>query len=220
MAIVASPPPLTASGMVGDPPRPVVVDAALHLVRGGRASEEESLRQTPRRHPRRRGRLEDETAVPVGRLVDDHVHAVLAAPRAHREACSAIGERTSRRPPGSSRAYALRHAFERARLGAQLLRAAQVEDGRSGMSARPAMPGICAPITGTRIRAPEGGRPGRKGRPGQGRRRAAGIGQLVFRVAILKRPIMRGCPFQSRPATTISSKMRRRARAGSPAPSD
>ena len=93
-------------GVVGDPPRPVVVDASLDLVRRGGASQEESVRQAPRRHPpaggatRTRRRYPSDGSSTIRSTPFLRLHARTA------NACSAIGERTSSRPPGSSRAYA------------------------------------------------------------------------------------------------------------------
>ena len=116
-------------GMIGDPPRPVVVDAALDLMRRGGAPQEESVGQTPRRHPlaagasrtRRRYPSDGSSTIsftPFLRLHCAHREGVLGDRRTDLETTAGLESRV--RPA---------HALERTRLGAQLLRAAEIEHG-------------------------------------------------------------------------------------------
>src|SRR5580704_911001 len=95
-------------GMIRNPSRPVVVDAALHLVRRSGAPQKKPLRQLPRGHPFAAGASSTSLRNP-----SDGSSTITFTPflRLHARtanACSAIGEWTSSRSPGASRAYALR----------------------------------------------------------------------------------------------------------------
>ena len=95
-------------GMIRDPSRPVVVDAAFDLVRRGGTPQEKSLGQLPRGHPLAAGASRTSLRNP-----SDGSSTMMLTPffRLHARtanACSATGEWTSRRSPGPRSAYALR----------------------------------------------------------------------------------------------------------------
>jgi hypothetical protein len=71
----------------------------------------------------------NETPESVRGLVDNHAHTVLAAPRAHCE--GVLGNRRTDFEPASRFEARVRtaHSLQRSRLGAELFRATQVEDG-------------------------------------------------------------------------------------------
>ena len=111
------------------PARPVVDGAALHLVRGGRAPEQEAVRQIGGASTLAAG-PEHEPPVALGRLVNDHEHSVLATPCPNRR--RVLGDQ-NRPPPGCScgRAAALQ-AWLR-----QSLRADRGRPARVGLVHRP-----------------------------------------------------------------------------------
>ena len=116
--------------MVGYPPRPVVVNATLPLMRSGRASEEESFREPPTCHPRAAGASRTRRRNPSAGSSTITLTPFLRLHARTANACSAIGERTSRRPPGSEPRVCTPRP-RRALPGSvhRLLCAAQVEDG-------------------------------------------------------------------------------------------
>src|SRR5579863_10467433 len=228
-------------GMIRNPPRPVVVDATLHLMRGGGAPQEELLGQLPRRHPPAAGAARTRRRNPSAGSSTITLTPFLRLHARTAKACSAIGDRTSRRPPGSRCAYARRtrssapgsvHSssepprsstvlsgmptsrwFEGRSHQGHLIRIRLVEGGRLLSEAPASRESSGAPLPGSANRAscvcP--------------RRFARVAGRYAawqsLPVAFLKRPIMRGCPHQSRSATMMHSTKWRRAHGAWPAQS-